>query len=483
MFAFPWGVQGTELAEETGPRDWQRRTLETIGERLRAGETAEGAIRFAVASGHGIGKSAFVSWIILWGLATAPLTKVTITANTGDQLRIKTWPEVSKWFGLMICRHWFKFEATSIARRNSGTAKAWRCDAATWSENNTAAFAGLHNKGRRLILLFDEASEIADKVWEVAEGAMTDADTEILWLVFGNPTVNTGRFRECFAGGRFARRWSPVQIDARTVPGTNKAEIAKWVEDWGEDSDFVRVRVKGQFPRGGSMQFIDSETVDQAARREPVSHIRQALVMGVDVARFGEDQSTIYLRRGLDARTIPPVKLRGVDLVTFSGKVAEMAMEHNAQAVFIDESGIGAGVVDMVRKMLPERLIVGVNNGGRADRYTMGSDFPMTANKGAEMWGSMREWLKIGAIPNDPELKAELTGRQYGYNPKNEIMLERKEDMKKRGLSSPDNADGLALTFAYPVADLPDEAPVERFAPFRSTAHMLSSDYDPHADF
>lgn len=482
-YAFPWGVAGTELEGEDGPREWQRNVLDQIGAKLRAGGNVEGAIRFAVASGHGIGKSALVSWIILWGLSTAPLTKITITANTGDQLRIKTWPEVAKWFNLLICRHWFKLEATSIARRNSASAKAWRCDAATWSENNTAAFAGLHNKGRRLILLFDEASEIVDKVWEVAEGAMTDEDTEILWLVFGNPTVNTGRFRECFAGGRFARRWNPVQIDARTVPGTNKAEITKWIEDWGEDSDFVRVRVKGQFPRGGSMQFIDNEIVEAATEREAVCHLRQPLIMGVDVARFGDDQSVVYFRRGLDARTIAPEKFRGVDLVTLAGKVAELAMLHNAQAIFVDEGGMGAGVVDMLRKMLPDRLVVGINNGGKADRYTMGSDFPATANKGAEMWASMREWLKTGAVPRDPELIAELTGRQYGFNPKSEIVLERKEDMKKRGLSSPDNADGLALTFAYPVADLPETSPVERFAPMQSGgAFVLQSDYDPHAE-
>lgn len=480
-WAFPWGEPG-ELANEAGPREWQVDILRLIGERLKA-EDLDGAIRIATASGHGIGKSALVSWIILWGLSTMPLTKVVITANTGDQLRTKTWPEVSKWFNLLICKHWFKFEATSIARRSSSGSKEWRCDAATWSENNTAAFAGLHNKGRRIILLFDEASQIADKVWEVAEGALTDEDTEILWCCFGNPTENTGRFRECFAGGRFAHRWNPRQIDSRTVPGTNKAEIAKWIADWGEDSDFVRVRVKGEFPRGGSMQFIDNDTVDQARRRPVAASPRQPMIMGVDVARFGDDQSVLAFRRGPDARTIEWVKTRGLDLVTLSGKVAEQAMEQNAQAVFVDEGGMGAGVVDMLRKMLPDRLVVGINNGGKADRYNLGSDMPSTANKGAEMWASMRAWLKSGGIPDDPELVAELTARQYGFNVQNAIQLERKEDMKKRGLSSPDVADALALTFAYPVADLPETSPIERYAPRIGQGDYsggLISDYDPH---
>lgn len=232
------------------------------------------------------------------------------------------------------------------------------------------------------------------------------------------------------------------------------------------------------------MQFIDNETVDGARRRPVAASPRQPMIMGVDVARFGDDQSVMAFRRGPDARTIDWIKTRGLDLVTLAGKVAEQAMTQNAQGIFVDEGGMGAGVVDMLRKMLPDRLVVGVNNGGKSDRYTQGSDMPATANKGAEMWASMREWLKSGGIPDDPELVAELTARQYGFNVQNAIQLERKEDMKKRGLSSPDVADALALTFAYPVADLPEASPIARFAPqIPGQAHHggLVSDYDPLA--
>src|ERR1039458_1186404 len=93
---------------------------------------------------------------------------------------------------------------------------------------------------------------------------MTDENTEIIWLAFGNPTQNTGRFRECF--GKFKHRWKTFQIDSRTVEGTNKEQINKWIDDYGEDSDFVRVRVRGEFPRAGSSQFIASDVV--AARSE-----------------------------------------------------------------------------------------------------------------------------------------------------------------------------------------------------------------------
>lgn len=450
LFALPWGRPGTDLADADGPRPWQRDVLLDLGARLRAGYAPDAALMpvlKAVASGHGIGKSALVSWLIAWALATCEDTKVVLTANTEPQLRTKTWPEISKWFRLLICAPWFRVQGMSIVSSAPGHEKTWRCDAVTWSEDNLEAFAGLHNKDKRIVLIFDEASGIHDRVWEVAEGAMTDADTEILWCVFGNPTQPQGRFFECF--GRLRHRWHGIQVDSRTVPGTNLAQFATWVEDYGEDSDFVRVRVRGVFPRAGSSQFIGTDLVDAAAKREAAAILTDALVLGVDVARFGSDQSVIWFRKGRDARSIPPIKLRGVDTMQLAARVVDEARRWNADGVFIDETGIGAGVVDRCRQLKLE--VVGVNNGSTADRATFDADATKYANKGAEMWGNLREWLKGGAIPDDVELVPELTGRQYGFNADNAIQLERKDDMRKRGLASPDNADALALTFAYPV--------------------------------
>ena len=112
--------------------------------------------------------------------------------------------------------------------------------------------------------MFDEASSIIDLVWEVAEGALTDERTEIIWLCLGNPTLSTGRFCECF--GRLRHRWNSLQVDSRTVEGTNKTQLAQWIEDYGEDSDFVRVRVRGEFPRSGSSQLIPPDLVARARR-------------------------------------------------------------------------------------------------------------------------------------------------------------------------------------------------------------------------
>src|SRR5689334_21513625 len=213
LFAFPWGKAGSLLDGESGPEPWQRDVLQRLGDGLGSSLDGGGndleATRIAVASGHGIGKSALVAWIILWAISTCPDTRGIVTANTEAQLRTKTWPELAKWLRLAVNCHWFAYTAAALQSALPGRARTWRVDAVIWSENNTEAIAGLHNKGRRAFAIFDEASAIPDGVWETIEGALTDARTELFWCVFGNPTRNAGRFRECFAGGRFAHRWQP----------------------------------------------------------------------------------------------------------------------------------------------------------------------------------------------------------------------------------------------------------------------------------
>ena len=452
MYAFPWERSGTSLANETGPEPWQREVLEKLGRGLKQRDTSpDEAVRLATASGHGIGKSALVSWIVLWALSTLSDTRGIVTANTEGQLRTKTWPELAKWHALCATKSWFTYTATSLFySKDPGHDRTWRVDAITWSENNTEAIAGLHNKGKRAFAIFDEASSIADGVWETIEGALTDAGTQLFWTVFGNPTRTTGRFRECFAGGRFAHRWQPQQIDSRSVSMTNKAQIATWVHDYGEDSDFVRVRVKGEFPRAGTMQFVESERVQHAVERELVKDPTAALVMGVDIARQGEDQTVIRLRRGLDARSIPAVKFRIPDLMATAGRVMELINSHEPDAVFVDGTGIGWGVVDRLAQ-LGCSVVRGIDFGAGADRNDGSEAQVRYANKRAEMWGHMKEWCKFGCLPDDRALRADLTAVDYGYDASDAIRLERKDDMRKRGLASPDDGDALALTFAYPV--------------------------------
>lgn len=453
LYAFPWGVEGTPLEKYSGPHEWQKEQLQGIGEALKAGSiTAEDAfaqvVQEATASGHGIGKSAEVAMIVCWAMATMPHTRGVITAGTENQLRTKTQPEIAKWARMMICAHWFECTATKIAHKQHPT--SWRIDFIPWSENNPEAFAGLHNMRRRILVIIDEASQVADIIWDTIRGALTDADTQIMFLVYGNPTRNSGEFRMCF--GRNKHRWRTRQIDSRTVPGTNRDLFEGWVQDYGEDSDFVRVRVRGVFPRAGSMQLIPSDVVAAARKRECEALKTEAVVLGVDVARFGDDESVIVPRQGRDAKSRPWKRYRGVDTMTLASEVHAVAWQYRVDAIFVDGTGIGAGVVDRLEQLQlpPGCMLYEVNFGGTA--VTAGREGVACANKAAQMWVDTGTWLTRGAIPDEEQIEDALCGREFGYNAHGEILLEKKSDMKKRGLSSPDDGDGLALTFALPVA-------------------------------
>lgn len=428
MFAYPWGEPGP-LANETGPDKWQATLLRELGEGLRAGKKP----RIATTSGHGVGKSALVAWVVQWFISTRPHPQIIVTANTKEQLLKKTFRELSVWHKRMINASWFNWTATKFYHVDHP--ETWFANAATWSATNTEAFAGTHDK--HVLLVFDEASGIIDEVWEVANGAMTTKGAA--WLVFGNPTRNTGAFRECF--GSMRHRWTNFKVDSRDAKMTDKAQLQEWVEDYGEDSDFVRVRVRGEFPRAATTQFIDSETVADAIARVPAEDPQAVRVLGADVARFGSDQSAIAKRIG--ARVLPIRKFRGLDTMQFAALIAEEIDLFEPDATFVDGNGLGAGVVDRLRQLgYPVIDVLGQASADDPAKY---------ANKRAEMWGLMRQWLKTGSIPDDPELRQALIGIEYGYNTKEAIQLESKDDMKKRGLPSPDEADAVALGFAQPV--------------------------------
>ncbi len=443
QYAFPWG-EG-ELTGAKGLRGWQFTVAKKIRDHLQNPETRFTPLLIAVASGHGIGKSALISILKNWGLSTCDNTKIITTANTATQLRTKTWSEVATWFRLSITRAWFKVTATAISFIDPKYAQTWRADAVPWSENNTEAFAGLHNKGKRIILFFDEASNIADKVWEVAEGALTDEETEIIWIAFGNPTRNIGRFRECFR--KFKHRWFTLQVDSRDVEGTNKAQIAKWAEDWGEDSDFFRVRVRGMFPRASALQLIDTDVIAESMRREAVSMLGDPLIMTLDIARGGEDECAIRFRRGFDSRTIPPIYIPGSevkDSMKLVSKVVDTLNRYKPDHFFYDGTGVGGPVGDRVRQL-----------GYNVTEVQFGSSSPNPkhANLRAYMYVKTEEWLRAGgAIEFDPQLEEQLASVDYSHDKKDRLILESKESMKSRGVTSPDRADALAMSFAFPVA-------------------------------
>ena len=419
---------------------WQQKVLTDLG---------NGEQRIAVGSGHGVGKTALTSWIILWFMSTRPTPAIVATANTEQQLKSKTWRELSKWHQLSKNRDWFEYTATRFSLK--ADPNTWFASAIPWTENRSEAFAGTHEK--HVLYIFDEASAIAEIIWEVSEGAMTT--TGAYWCVFGNMTKNTGRFAECW--GKFKHRWKTYSVDSRDVSITDKKQIQEWIDDYGDDSDFVRIRVKGQLPRSGTYQFISKELVDNCVEYEALNYESFPVVFGCDIARFGDDENVVCIRQGRKVREF--LNWRGVDTMQTSSRIVDLMQEWEPDLCFIDGDGVGAGVVDRVKQLVDPSKIYEVNGGRRAD------DPIKYHNKRVEMWANLREAMKGTIdIPDKTVLSEQLIGPEYLFDNTNRQQLERKEDMKKRGLDSPDWGDSLAMTYAKKVVKKEKKKPMRRMS-------------------
>jgi hypothetical protein len=441
-FAYPWGEPGP-LQDESGPDKWQTQVLRRLGQAIREGQSDAEAIRVAVASGHGIGKTALVAWVIHWFISTREFPQIVVTASTQSQLSTKTWRELAKWHRLLINTHWFKWTATKFYHVQYPD--TWFAAAIPWSSDNAEAFAGTHEK--YVLIVYDEANAVDDIIWETTEGALTTPAA--LWLVFGNYTRNTGRFNDCFAG-RLRDRWIRFQIDSREAKKANHAQIQQWIDDYGEDSDFVRIRVRGVAPRSGSDQFIAQDLLDR--RYKAIGYETMPKIMSLDVARYGENQSVCGLRQG--RKYSQPGRWRGLPIDQLVDRFCALVDEHEPDAIVVDGDGIGGSVVDYIRRrnyhMKDGHDILTEFHGGMPAH-----DPKLYYNRRTEVWGLGRDALKEGQeIPDDPELHADLTVVQYGYATKGgyEVMqLETKEDMHSRGVASPDKGDAYAYTFAVRV--------------------------------
>ena len=452
LFVFPWGQKGTPLERFSGPRAWQRKVLRDLAQRISANMAPEAvlqAVREAVASGRGIGKSALVSWLILWMLSTKIGSSVIVSANSENQLRKVTWGELTKWTAMSINSHWWEISATNLAPAawlatlverdlKKGT-RYWGAEGKLWSEENPDAYAGVHNHDGMMVI-FDEASGIPDAIWSVASGFFTEPIVHRYWFAFSNPRRPSGYFYECFHAKRDF--WTTRQIDSRSVEGTDRAIYDQIIAEHGEDSFQARVEVYGEFPTTGDDQFIGPHLVGEAAKRPRHKDPTAPVVLGIDPARHGADSTVIVVRRGRDLEEIR--RYRGDDTMTVVGHVIEAIEEFKPALTVMDEGGLGYGILD---RLVEQRYKVrGVNFGQKAKNSIM------WGNKRAEMWGAMRDWLKTASIPDDRQLKVDLTGPKTKPNSSGTMFLETKKDMKARGLPSPDAADALAVTFAFPVA-------------------------------
>ena len=440
MWSFPWGTG--ILADEEGPRAWQASVLDDVGKAIRSGAVPDLPYLEAVASGHGVGKSALVAWLVMWGMSTKAHTKCVVTATTETQLRTKTWSELSKWHQLSINAHWFRYTATKLCYATPDGEETWKADAVTWSDSNTIAFQGLHNKGKRIIVIFDEASGIDDGVWDVTEGALTDKGTEIFWFAFGNPNLNTGRFDGCWK--MYRNQWKRRRLDSRRVEGANLKQIAIWEDLYGEDHDFFRVRVMGLPPKGDGGNFIGLGSVEAAMARtlEKHSYDFAPLVIGCDPAWTGRDSLEIVARQGSMSWLLRSIPKNDND-VMIADILEEYQRDLGATAIILD-AGYGTGIWSIGKSR-------GYKN-WHIVWFSAKSHDPECVNMRAFMWKKMRDWIKDGGcLEMDEDFKQDLVSVDRKPKDDGKILLESKEDMKKAHKASPNKADALALTFGMNI--------------------------------
>ena len=414
------------------PDPWQAEALEA----LARGQSV------AVRSGHGVGKTALAAWAILWKLLWFPHSRIPVTAPTQHQLLDILWPEVIKWIentplAALVDSGKLMVTATKVALADAE--RTWF--AVARSSNQPERLAGHH--AEHLLYVVDEASGVPDYTWEVVDGARTTNGAVV--LAVGNPTRAHGGFYEAFH--RHRAFWHTIHVNAETSPRVSKQWVEEMAAKWGRDSDVYRVRVAGEFPRSESDAFIPIELVEAAINREvPPGGPAE---IGVDVARYGDSETAICAREGTRVRFLLAYRRRAVTEVV--GLVVQAATrlkeETGAETirVKVDDTGVGGGVTDGLRELAGRELpwlevVPIVFSAGGDERY---------ADLASAMWGHLRELLEAGALslPNDDDLVAQLTLRRYTIDARGRVRLESKEQLRQRGLPSPDRADALALAF------------------------------------
>lgn len=301
--------------------------------------------------------------------------------------------------------------------------------------DNPDAMRGVRLDG----VVIDEVAQIKPEVWQdIIQPALSDRKG---WALFIGTPSGINLFSELFFRSNQYEDWHSAKYTVYDTNAIDDDEVERLRRDMSETS-FAREYLC-DFSASGDDQLISLSDVEMASKRViPNADYQFApKIIGVDPARFGDDRSVIFMRQGL--QTYAPIILRGIDNMQLAARVAAEIIQHSPDAVFID-AGAGAGVIDRLRQLGHD--VVEVAFAGKASHNRF-------INKRAEMWFDLRDWLQSGgSIPNDHIIKQDLSAPIYFHNSSGKIQLESKDDIKKRGLPSPDIADALALTFAYPVA-------------------------------
>ena len=406
------------------PQEWQREALEAVRDTPRV----------ACKSGHGVGKSALLSWVILWYLITRSC-RIVCTANSANQLNQVLWAEIQKWARQMPKGIQSQLEITSDKISVKGVDSS--CHARVSRKENPEALQGFHHE--RLLFVIDECSGVDDVIFEVAQGALSTAGSKILMV--GNPTRNAGYFYDAF--NRNSHRWHKMTVSCADAEYVSEDFIEDMAQQYGEDSAIFSVRVKGEFAETSEDSLIPRHLIDSAIDRD-VDPMLVAPIWGLDPARFGGDRTALAKRQG--NVLIEPIKAwQGKDLMETVGIIlAEWETTNfmdRPSEICVDSIGVGAGVVDRLRELgMPARGVNVAESPALGNRYQRLRD---------ELWFKCREWFEARdcQIPDQDELLHELTSLRFKILSSGKFKAEGKDEMKKRGLRSPDLADSLVLTF------------------------------------
>jgi hypothetical protein len=379
-------------------------------------------------------------------LSTRPDSIGTVTAGTNTQLTERTWAAIRAWLAMCLTKHWFHAQATGIY--SVWRPATWKLIPQTCKPENAQSFAGQHAKTSTSWYLFDEASEVDDRIWQTADpGGLTDG--EPMFFAWGQLVRNTGMFYRICQGDA-AARWNHRRIDSRTSRFTNKALLAQIAEDYGEESDTWRVRVLGLPPRASELQYIDTLRVQAARRRSFKASDDEPLVAGFDVSGGGKAWNVIRFRRGLDGNAKPPIRIPGehdADRSQRIGLCAELLADrrpgHQLAAMFVD-SAFGSPIVVRLQALGFDNVYEANFGGASPDSHQ--------ANLRAFMYAKAKEWLLLGTLPDDDALCEQLCLPGYHFDRRNRLLIESKAALAARGEKSPDDADAFVLTWAQAVA-------------------------------
>lgn len=399
--------------------------------------------RVAVRACHGVGKTKVAAWVALWFLYCHRNSKVITTAPTWHQVENLLWREIHAAHATSRIPLGGKVLQTQIE-----LGKQWF--ALGLSTDKPERFQGFH--AENILLIVDEASGVDQRIFEAAEGFLTSPGAKL--LLIGNPTQLSGEFYNAFRSPLYHK----IHISAFDSPNLKAGKVVRpylvtpeWVEEkriqWGEDSPMWYSRVLGEFPEQGDDTLIPLAWIEAAQRRWSEIPPGQPIELGVDVARYGSDSTVIILRRGERAEIVR--RLRGQDTMQVAGAVIDALRSTSATVAKVDVVGLGAGVVDRLKE---QKQPVREMNAGEAAH-----DKERFVNRRAEWYWALRERFQAGdiAIPPDDELAAQLASLKYKFDSRGRIQIESKEEMRKRGLPSPDKADALVLAFA-PTDMLPE---------------------------